>query len=337
MLDSLSKLTISAEPSLQTVEKRSSDFPFPNLVRSYLIAFITAFFITIIQLMLMLVGIRRNLLQVFRGDHCEIPRYNSLKNEDYITGTFHFAGYLIGCVIVAYIFLAVILLIVLVAIDALVTYGNVRFIEIILKFTIPTFLLVMFKTYLNKILGRYIFLQHGGEILSINNWRAFMVFIYFNFFLDAFLGLVAAVVRLLKSTVGGVLYICRLDCSPLGRKLETCDAGFSAYCGFIFVECAHRHPVLLYFVSHLLRDYLYRKTKGKRLSRARCRWYLAIFLMNNPTLIYSRKRFLTGLRENEMKMVLIGRKNMNEVHIQQPSILGLRASIISAKDLETLR
>jgi hypothetical protein len=31
----------------------------------------------------------------------------------------------------------------------------------------------------------------------------------------------------------------RLDYSPLGRKFETLDAGFTAYCGFIQIEV---HP-----------------------------------------------------------------------------------------------
>ncbi|CAF1239647.1 unnamed protein product [Rotaria sordida] len=329
----LSKLTNSSDPNLQADENPSSDFPLPDFVRSYLIAFIAALFITLVQLLVMFAGIRRNLLQAFRGDDSEIPRRLSSENINYITGTFHFAGYLIGYVILAYIFLAIFLFIILISIDALITYGNVKFLETILKIIIPTLILVFFKKYLNKILGQYIFLQHDGEVLSINNRRAFMVFIYFNFFLDAFLGFVAAIMRILRSIAGGVLYMCRLDYSPLGRKLETIDSGFSAYCGFIFVECAHRHPVLLYFVSHLLRNHLY-PTNTKRLSKARHKWYVAIFLLNNPTLIYRRKQFLTRLQENELKMMLIGRNNMKELYIEQPPILAHRASIISAKDLE---
>ncbi|CAF3286428.1 unnamed protein product [Rotaria socialis] len=93
--------------------------------------------------------------------------------------------------------------------------------------------------------------------------------------------------------------MCRLDYSPLGRKLESIDVGFSAYCGFIYVECAHRHPVLLYFVSHLLRGHLYSATT-QRLSEAKHKWHLTIFLLNNPTLIYRRKQFLIRLQESEL-------------------------------------
>ncbi|CAF4772834.1 unnamed protein product, partial [Rotaria sp. Silwood2] len=64
--------------------------------------------------------------------------------------------------------------------------------------------------------------------------------------------------------------------------------------------------------------------------------YVAVFLLNNPTLIYRRKRFLTRLQENELKMMLIGKKNINEIYIEQPPILAHRASVISVKHLEDL-
>ncbi|CAF3815716.1 unnamed protein product [Rotaria sordida] len=173
---------------------------------------------------------------------------------------------------------------------------------------------------------RYIFLQHKINILSLNNRRVFMIFLYFNIFLDAFLGLLAAFIRLIKSTIGGIVYMCRLDYSPLGRKLETSDSGFSAYCGFIHVECAHRHPVLLCFISHLLRDHLY-KQSFKHWSKARRKWALAIFLVNNPKLVNRRKQFLNRSTKNEVKITLIERKNGNKTDITSLSTVSHRSSI----------
>lgn len=129
--------------------------------------------------------------------------------------------------------------------------------------------------------------------------------------------------------------MCRLDYSPLGRKLETMDTGFNAYCGFIYMECAHRHPILLCFVSHLLRDHLY-PTERKRLSKAKHKWQLAVFLLNNPVLIYRRKGFLTRVEENEIKKMLIGGYDPNDLYIERPPILAHRASIISEKELDGL-
>ena len=313
----------------------SADFRLPSLARPYYFAIAFTVLITLIQLFTMLASIRRNLLQAYRGDDSEIPRSVSSNNVGYVTGNFRFAGSLIGYVILAFIFLGFFSVIIAVLIATFITFGGSRFIEWVLKRLINLFLFAYFKAYLNKILAKYVFLHHKINVLSLNNRRAFMIFLYFNIFLDAFLGLIAALVRLLKSTIGGVLYMCRMDYSPLGRKLETRDAGFSAYCGFIHVECAHRHPVLLCFMSHLLRSQIYGPST-KRWSKARHKWALAVFLLNNPTLIYRRKGFLARVQDTEMKVTFIGQKHRQGQYVDNPPILARRASVVSLQDLDNL-
>jgi cytochrome c oxidase subunit IV len=256
---------------------------------------------------------------VFRGDVSEIPRRCSSNNVDYASENIHFGGYLIGYVLWGYILIAVFAMIVGVIVDIVITYGMVKFAESVLKIIIPPILFAIFQYYMNKILAQYVFLQQGGDVLSINHRRILMVFLYFNFFLDAFLGFISSILRIIKTTIAGIVYMCRLDYSSMGRKLETFDAGFSAYCGFMHTECAHRHPVLLYFSSLLVREYLY-KGQTTRCSKARRRWYLAVFLLKNPTLIYRRKRFFIRTETDETKMMLIGRKNMQTMFMEEPSI-----------------
>ncbi|CAF3812588.1 unnamed protein product [Rotaria sordida] len=112
--------------------------------------------------------------------------------------------------------------------------------------------------------------------------------------------------------------MCRLDYSPLGRKLETTDSGFSAYCGFIHVECAHRHPIVLCFISHLLRDHLYRKS-SKHWTKARHKWILAVFLLNNPTIVIQRKQYQNRSKQSEMQIdsiEIINETSLSTVHHQ---------------------
>ena len=335
MFDLVALINSQSDPDLAGEANPPSGFPIPKLVRPFLFAVFISLFLIVFQLLIMLAGIRRNLFQAFRGDATEIPRRNPSNNVGYIDGNSHFVGYFIGYVILAYIFLLFITLIIAIAFDAYITFGSVRYLESFLKTLIPFILLIAFKSYLNKILGRYVFLQHDSQVLFINNRRVFMLFLYFNCFLDAFLGLFAAVMRLIKSILGGLVYMCRLDYSPLGRKLETMDEGFSAYCGFIFIEMAHRHPILLCFVSHLLRDHLY-PTQKQRLSKAKHKWRLAVFLLNNPLLIYRRKGFLSRVQTNEINMMLMGGKTADNLYFEQPPILAHRASIISDKALHVL-
>ncbi len=84
------------------------------------------------------------------------------------------------------------------------------------------------------------------------------------------------------------------------------------------MEYAHRHPVLLYFISLLIRQHLYRQ-EITHYSKARQRWDLAIFLIRNPTLIYRRKQFLMKKQTNETRLMWIGRKNMTTMCMEEPS------------------
>jgi hypothetical protein len=104
----------------------------------------------------------------------------------------------------------------------------------------------------------------------------------------------------LKSFIGGTLYLCRLDYASMGRKLESLDGGFSSYTGFIHMECAHRHPILLCFTSLLLRTNLDRSETVPS-SRAKLRWLLILFLSKNPSMVFRRKAFLA--RSNALKPV----------------------------------
>jgi hypothetical protein len=298
-------ITAFTEPILKpNGNLKKPDTPYfrvPDLYPPFLCSVVISLLLIVLQLLVMLASIRRNLLQAFRGDYCEIPRWKSSENTRHVTGNFRFAGTLIGYVVLGYVLLSLFFFILAVPIVALITYGSSKLMEAFLTWLIPILLFANFKTYLNNILARYVFLQYKVNVLSLNNRRVFMIFMYFNIFLDAFLGLIAAIIRLLKSAIGTIIYMCRLDYSSFGRKLETKDSGFSAYCGFIQVECAHRHPILLCFISHLLRDQLLGSSKQQR-SRARHKWALACFLINNPKLLYERKKFRRHAEEKQILM-----------------------------------
>ena len=310
---------VDDDPEAGEVSGSSTNFPFPNLIRPYIFAVFITFFIILIQLLVLLANIRRNLFQAFRGDDSEIPRRQRSKYVSYSSGNVHFGGYFIGYLIWGFIIVAVVVALLCFSIEAFITFGNVRLIESFLRRIIPSFLFVFFKQYLNKLLAQYVFLQHQGQVLALNNRRALMIFIYFNFFLDAFLGFVSSLIRLVKSLIGGVLYMCRLDYSPLGRKLEGYDGGFNAYCGFIHTECTHRHPVMLVFASYLYTqmrltrlaneqaELVYgaademQMKKKKLTTRYTRKWKLAVFLIRNPSIVFFRKAFLNQFHLDDVK------------------------------------
>jgi hypothetical protein len=301
------------------VNADTSNFPMPSLERPYLIAIFLTLTIIVTQLLVLLVNIRRNLFQAYRGNDSEIPRRQRSNYVSLASGNIHFAGYFIGYLIWGFILIAIFSAIIAICLEAFIHFGDVRLIEKILKAIIPTILFILFKQYLNQILAQYVFLQHYGEVLSLNNRRLLMIFIYFNFFLDAFLGFISSIFRLIKSILGGIIYMCRLDYSPLGRKLETADGGFSAYCGFIHTECVHRHPVLLVFASHLYTQFKMKQLIEEKMifgdksleekyriqlkpsSKHIRKWKLAAFLIRNSTFVFFRKAFLNQLHMEDVK------------------------------------
>ena len=322
VLDALSSVLNSSEdvdPATGEVSTAATYYPVPNLIRPYIFAVFITFVIILIQLLVLLANIRRNLFQAFRGDDSEIPRRQRSKYVSYSSGNVHFAGYFIGYLIWGFIIVAIISAVLCMSIEAFIVFGGSRWIESFLKMIIPSCLFVFFKQYLNKLLAQYVFLQHQGQVLALNNRRALMIFIYFNFFLDAFLGFVSSIIRLVKSLIGGVLYMCRLDYSPLGRKLEAFDGGFSAYCGFIHTECTHRHPVMVVFASYLYTqmrltqlaneqaELVYSaademQMKKKKLTTKYTRkWKLAVFLIRNPSIVFFRKAFLNQFHLDDVK------------------------------------
>lgn len=300
------------EPDIRD-DGKSDNLRLPDLVKPYIGAICFTLLVMILQLIVMLTSMRRNLIQAFRGEYTEIPPPKISSHASYISGNFRFAGALIGFVILGYFFLACGSFIVTTLLATAIEYGASRAMERLLKLAIPFVLMIQVKIYINSILSQYVFLQHKLHILSINNRRVFMIFLYFNIFLDAFLGILSALIRIVQSVIGGFLYMSRLDYSPLGRKLETRDSSYSSYCGFIYVECAHRHPILLCFVSHLLRDHLYGSTT-KKWSKARRKWALAVFLLNNPKLIYQRKKYRNQLFLDDGIMALVNKKIEHTVH-----------------------
>lgn len=82
--------------------------------------------------------------------------------------------------------------------------GDKVFGQILLK-AIPIICVIIVKVVINKIATNYAFLYRESKILALNNFRAFNVFLYFNFYFDCFMGVISAIIRLVKSLVLAIL------------------------------------------------------------------------------------------------------------------------------------
>ncbi|CAF2406040.1 unnamed protein product [Rotaria sp. Silwood2] len=106
-------------------KRKQFAFPIPSLKNPFIVAVFTALFITLIQILVLLASIRRNLLQKFRGYHTEIPKQNFTKNVIYAIGNFHFAGYFIGYVLWGYILIGIFVLLIYVTIISFILYDAI--------------------------------------------------------------------------------------------------------------------------------------------------------------------------------------------------------------------
>jgi hypothetical protein len=140
-------------------------------------------------------------------------------------------------------------------------------------------------------------------LFTLDNRHAYFLFVYFNFFFDCFLGILSCVLRLFKSIIAILLYMPRLDYSIFGRSLESIDNGYTAYTSYIYVEAIHTHPILITFTQIIYMNILEKRRREKhfllidekqiieqnRRKSIRFRWFLLLTLMNNLSLISTRR------------------------------------------------
>jgi hypothetical protein len=147
--------------------------------------------------------------------------------------------------------------------------------------------------------------QDESHLFTLENRHAYFLFVYFNFFFDCFLGILSCILRLLKSMIALVVFMPRLDYSTFGRNLEQLDHGYTSYTSYIYVEAMHTHPILITFTQIVYMNILDKRRRQKhflsidekhigelsqRKSR-RFRWFVLITLMNNLSLISTRRYY----------------------------------------------
>lgn len=82
--------------------------------------------------------------------------------------------------------------------------GDAIFWQILLRL-VPVISVILVKMIINKIATNYLFLCRNSKILALNNFRAFNVFLYFNFYFDCFMGIISAIIRLIQTVIIAIL------------------------------------------------------------------------------------------------------------------------------------
>ncbi|XP_035765021.1 receptor for retinol uptake stra6-like [Neolamprologus brichardi] len=142
---------------------------------------------------------------------------------------------------------------------------------------------------------------------------------YLLFLINTVVGLVVAIWRIVITALYNIIHLGRIDVSLLHRTAESYDPAYCYYTHFLKVEVSQSHPVMKAFCGLLLDMMVEGGRAGQKIQDAeeacssfmlsgiqenkpskanssqkiRSRWQLMYTLVNNPSLLGSRKHFQT--------------------------------------------
>ncbi|KAK3096059.1 hypothetical protein FSP39_022625 [Pinctada imbricata] len=291
------------------------------------------FVIGVVMIVQSLANYRYLLRKLYARNYCHLTPKDEIGNSSALVGSMRYAGYQVGYIVWGFLIQFLLLTLVASILTAVIQLWSFLDTWIIDKIHAlwPVLLTSFVVNIIQLLLAKFFFLQERGEQLAIENRRLFFIMTYFMFFYNIFIGLVSCLLRILKSMILGSLFIPRLDHSVLPRKFQRFDPGFHAFCGFMHVESAHTHSVIMVFISILQAESFntlkansekpslksmmgkgiatvngtYDMVQSKRSRKARWKWLLAYTLIQNPTLCLERKIALAKQKNESIIMTVL--------------------------------
>lgn len=176
-----------------------------------------ALLICLLQLLFLLKDTKTHLKQLYKGQ-CEfVLKAKNLSNPSIASSSFHFGGYVVGYMVWGYIIMYVVLVIIGFVILLLRIFAGDQFFASLALRLVPVVTVIIVKMIINYIFTRFIFLYRDSNVLALKNFRAFNVFLYFNFYFDCFMGVISAIIRLVKSAVIALIMMPRISYSFMGN------------------------------------------------------------------------------------------------------------------------
>jgi hypothetical protein len=176
-----------------------------------------ALVVCLLQLLFLLKDTKTHLKQLYKGE-CEfVLKAKNLSNPSIASSSFHFGGYVVGYMVWGYVIMYVVLVIIGFIILLLRTFAGDEFFASLALKLVPVITVIIVKMLINFIFTRFIFLYRDSNILALKNFRAFNAFLYFNFYFDCFIGVISAVIRLVKSAIIALIMMPRISYSFMGR------------------------------------------------------------------------------------------------------------------------
>ncbi|KAM6937186.1 receptor for retinol uptake stra6 [Xenentodon cancila] len=177
----------------------------------------------------------------------------------------------------------------------------------------PFWLMIILAVLIQHITARFFFIKKAAGTNDLNNRGNLFLLTYLLFPVNVLIGVLLAVWRMIITALFNIVHMGRMDISLLNRNVEAFDPAYRCYAHYLKIEVSQSHPVMKAFCGMLLQSVgqegkaaqgsrdaeegiqlVQQEKKQHKVSsakRARRHWQLLYTLVNNPSLVGTRKHF----------------------------------------------
>uniref|UniRef100_A0AAZ3P046 Receptor for retinol uptake STRA6 n=1 Tax=Oncorhynchus tshawytscha TaxID=74940 RepID=A0AAZ3P046_ONCTS len=284
----------------------------------YLCGLTLACTLTLIMLMRSMILHRWNLQGLYRGDIYNV--YNCQKSiRPSQTGLVCWMGFIgyqaavisLGMVLQTLVFFICFVWLVFLIIIPILYGQNLILFQVAAK-AWPVWLTLILTITLQHVTARFACIKKEAGTRDLNNRGSLFLLTYLLFLINIVVGLIAAIWRMVITALYNIIHLGRMDISLLNRAAESYDPAYCYYTHYLKVEVSQSHPVMKAFCGLALQaasaggagqkmrdaeegiqlvNQEKRPDKVVNSRRVRARWQLLYTLVNNPSLLGSRKHY----------------------------------------------
>ncbi|CAK6950986.1 receptor for retinol uptake stra6 [Scomber scombrus] len=177
----------------------------------------------------------------------------------------------------------------------------------------PFWLMILLAVLIQHITARFCFIKKITGTRDLNNRGSLFLLSYLLFPVNVLIGVLLAVWRMIITALFNIVHMGRIDISLLNRNVEAFDPAYRCYAHYLKIEVSQSHPVMKAFCGMLLQSVGQESNAAQRsrdaeegiqlvqqekkqykvssAKRARGHWQLLYTLVNNPSLVGTRKHF----------------------------------------------
>ncbi|XP_071752560.1 receptor for retinol uptake stra6 [Centroberyx gerrardi] len=177
----------------------------------------------------------------------------------------------------------------------------------------PFWLMLLLAVLIQHITARFCFIKKTAGTRDLDNRGSLFLLTYLLFPVNVLIGVLLGLWRMVITALFNIVHLGRMDISLLNRNVEAFDPAYRCYAHYLKIEVSQSHPVMKAFCGMLLQSVgqegnaaqrardaeegiqlVQQEKKQHKVSsakRARGHWQLLYTLVNNPSLVGTRKHF----------------------------------------------